>query len=99
MEFIDLKAQYRALRTEIDANIQSVLNAAQFIGGSCVQELEERLAAFVGRKHCVTCASGTDALQLIFMAYGIGEGDAVFCPDVTFIASVEPACMLGAIPV
>lgn len=99
MEFIDLKAQYQTLRPEIDANIQSVLNTAQFIGGGCVRELEERLAAFVGRKHCVTCASGTDALQLIFMAYGVGEGDAVFCPDVTFIASVEPACMLGAVPV
>lgn len=99
MEFIDLKAQYRALKPEIDANIQSVLNAAQFIGGSYVKELEKQLAAYTGRKHCVTCASGTDALQLIFMAYGVGRGDAVFCPDVTFIASVEPACMLGATPV
>lgn len=99
MQFIDLKAQYRALKPEIDANIQSVLDAAQFIGGPYVQELEEKLAAFTGRKHCITCASGTDALQLIFMAYGVGKGDAVFCPDVTFIASVEPACMLGAAPV
>lgn len=99
MEFIDLKAQYQALKPEIDANIQSVLNAAQFIGGPYVKELEEELAAFTGRKHCITCASGTDALQLIFMAYGVGQGDAVFCPDVTFIASVEPACMLGAVPV
>ena len=99
MEFIDLKAQYQALKPEIDANIQAVLNAAQFIGGSYVKELESRLAAYAGRKHCVACASGTDALQLIFMAYGVGKGDAVFCPDVTFIASVEPACMLGAVPV
>lgn len=99
MEFIDLKAQYRALKPEIDANIQNVLNAAQFIGGSYVKELEEKLAAFVGRKHCISCANGTEALQLIFMAYGVGKGDAVFCPDVTFIASVEPACMLGATPV
>lgn len=99
MEFIDLKAQYRALKPEIDANIQSVLDAAQFIGGPYVRELEERLAAFVGRRHCVTCGNGTEALQLAFMAYGVGKGDAVFCPDVTFIASVEPACMLGATPV
>ena len=99
MEFIDLKAQYRALKPEIDANIQNVLDSAQFIGGSYVKELEETLAAYVGRKHCVSCASGTDALQLAFMAYGVGKGDAVFCPDVTFIASVEPACMLGATPV
>lgn len=99
MQFIDLQAQYRALKPEIDANIQSVLDSAQFIGGSYVKELEARLAAFVGRKHCVTCANGTEALQLAFMAYGVGKGDAVFCPDVTFIASVEPACMLGATPV
>ena len=99
MEFIDLKAQYQALKPEIGANIQAVLDSAQFIGGRYVKELEEKLAAYVGRKHCVTCASGTDALQLAFMAYGVGKGDAVFCPDVTFIASVEPACMLGATPV
>ena len=99
MEFIDLKAQYRALKTEIDASMQEVLNAAQFIGGRYVRELEEKLAAFVGRKHCITCANGTDALQLAFMACGVGKGDAVFCPDMTFVASVEPACMLGAAPV
>ena len=99
MEFIDLKAQYRALKPEIDANIQAVLDSAQFIGGGYVKELEEKLADFVGRKHCVSCGNGTDALQLAFMAYGVGKGDAVFCPDVTFIASVEPACMLGATPV
>lgn len=99
MEFIDLRAQYRALKPEIDANIQSVLNSAQFIGGPYVKQLEEALAAYVDRKHCVSCGNGTDALQLAFMAYGVGKGDAVFCPDVTFIASVEPACLLGATPV
>ena len=99
MEFIDLKAQYRALQPEIDANISRILSDAHFIGGAEVTELEEKLAAYVGRKHCVTCGNGTDALQLAYMAYGIGPGDAVFCPDMTFIASVEPACMLGASPV
>lgn len=99
MEFIDLKAQYRALKPEIDANMQAAIDAAQFIGGPFVRELEEKLAAYVGRKHCVSCGNGTEALQLAFMAYGVGKGDAVFCPDVTFIASVEPACMLGAVPV
>lgn len=99
MQFIDLKAQYRALKTEIDANIQSVLNSAQFIGGPYVKELEEKLAAFVGRKHCIACANGTDALQLAYMANGVGPGDAVFCPDATFISSTEPAKMLGATPV
>lgn len=96
MQFIDLKAQYAALKTEIDANIQSVLSSAQFIGGPYVKELEEKLAAFTGRKHCVTCANGTDALQLAFMAIGVGKGDAVFCPDMTFISSTEPAKMFGA---
>ncbi|MCF2595525.1 DegT/DnrJ/EryC1/StrS family aminotransferase [Pseudoflavonifractor phocaeensis] len=96
MQFIDLKAQYRALKAEIDANIQAVLDSAQFIGGPFVKELEEQLAAFVGRKHCVTCANGTDALQIAYMVAGVGEGDAVFCPDMTFISSTEPAKMFGA---
>lgn len=96
MQFIDLKAQYRALKTEIDANIQAVLDSAQFIGGPQVKELEAQLAAFVGRKHCITCANGTDALQIAYMVAGVGAGDAVFCPDMTFISSTEPAKMFGA---
>ena len=99
MEFINLKAQYQALKPEIDAAIQSVVESTHFIGGPPVAALEKELAAFAGRKHCITCGNGTDALQLAFMALGIGAGDAVFCPDITFIASVEPACMLGAVPV
>ena len=99
MQFIDLKAQYQALKSEIDANIQAVLDSAQFIGGPFVKELEDKLAAYVGRKHCITCGNGTDALQAAYMALGVGPGDAVFCPDCTFIASVEPAYMLGATPV
>lgn len=96
MQFIDLKAQYRALKDEIDAGIRSVLDDGRYIGGPQVKELEEKLAEFVGRKHCVTCANGTDALQIAYMLYGIGEGDAVFCPDITFISSTEPSRMLGA---
>ena len=65
MQFIDLKAQYRALKEEINANIQTVLDSAAFIGGPQVKELEQKLAAYVGRKHCITCANGTDALQEI----------------------------------
>ena len=99
MEFIDLKAQYRALKPEIDTNIQAVLDAGQFIGGPYVKELERQLAEYMGRKHCISCGNGTDALQAAYMALGVGEGDAVFCPDCTFIASVEPANMLGATPV
>lgn len=96
MQFIDLQAQYKTLKPEIDANIQAVLNSAQFIGGTYVKELESQLAAFVGRKHCITCANGTDALQIAFMIAGVGQGDAVFCPDMTFISSTEPAKMFGA---
>lgn len=99
MQFIDLKAQYAALKTEIDAGISKVLTHGQFIYGPEVKQIELDLAEFVSVEHCVTCANGTDALQLAFMAYGIGAGDAIFCPDVTFVASVEPAYMLGAIPV
>ena len=99
MEFIDLKAQYRALQPAIDDGIRKVLESTRFIGGSEVKELEGRLASYVGRRHCISCANGTEALQLAFMAYGIEAGDAVFCPDMTFISSVEPAVMLGAKPV
>lgn len=99
MEFIDLKAQYHALKQEIDSNISQVLENADFILGKSETAFEEKLAAYVGVNYAVGCGSGTDALQLIYMAYGIGGGDAVFCPDMTFVASVEPAFMLGAEPV
>ncbi len=99
MQFIDLKAQYKALKPEIDANIQAVLDSAQFIGGPQVKELEQKLADATGRKHCISCANGTDALQLAYMVLGVGSGDAVFCSDITFISSTEPAKMFGATPV
>lgn len=99
MEFINLKAQYTVLKQQIDDNIQEIIEKAQFIGGSQVKEFEEKLAKYVGRKYCITCGSGTDALQLAYMAYGVGKGDAVFCPDMTFIASIEPAVLLGATPI
>lgn len=75
MQFIDLKAQYRALKDEIDANIRGVLDSAQFIGGPYVKELEAQLAAFTDRKHCITCANGTDALQIAYMVAGVGAGE------------------------
>ena len=96
MQFIDLKAQYQALKAQINDQIQAVLDDGRYIGGPQIRELEEKLAAFVGRKYCITCANGTDALQIAYMVYGIGEGDAVFCPDITFISSTEPSKMLGA---
>lgn len=99
MEFIDLKAQYGVLKEEIDQEIRAVLENSRFILGEKVSQLEKELAEYVGVKHTIGCSDGTAALQLIYMAYHIGAGDAVFCPDMTFIASIEPACLLGATPV
>lgn len=99
MEFIDLKKQYEFLKKEIDEKISEVLVDGHFILGTQVEEFEQRLAEYIGVKHVISCGSGTDALQLIFMAYGIGKGDIIFCPDMTFVASVEPACLLGAKPI
>ena len=99
MEFIDLQAQYKHLKDEIDSEIAEVLSSSKYIIGPKVELLERELAEYVGRKYCISCSDGTSALQLIYMAYGIGVGDAVFCPDMTFIASIEPACLLGATPV
>lgn len=99
MEFINLKAQYQYLKKEIDAGIEKVISKTNFIMGEEVRLFEEQLASYVGRKYAISCSDGTAALQLIYMAYNIGAGDAVFCPDMTFIASVEPAVMLGATPI
>ena len=99
MEFIDLKAQYRHLKPAVDARIQAVLNHGQFILGPEVRELEERLAARVGAKYCIGCASGTDALLMALMALGIGRGDEVITPPFTFFATGEMIALLGAVPV
>ncbi len=96
MQFRDLGAQYQHLKTEIDAGIQGVLDSSAYILGKPVAELEAQLAEFVGRKYCVSCANGTDALQLVLMAWGIGEGDAVFTSDFTYFASAGAASILGA---
>lgn len=99
MEFRDLKSQYAALRSSIDEAISAAVKEGHFISGSQVGELEDRLAAYVGVKHCITCANGTDALQLALMAWGIGPGDAVFVPDFTFFSSGEVVAAVGATPV
>lgn len=99
MKYIDLGRQYQYLQNEIDKNIREVIGETDFILGNKVVEFEQRLADYVGVKHVISCSNGTAALQLIYMANNIGKGDAVFCPDMTFIASIEPACMLGATPV
>lgn len=99
MEFRDLKAQYQELKQEIDKAVAQALESGHYIGGPEVNELERRLAKYVGVKHCVTCANGTDALQLALMAWGVGPGDAVFVPDFTFFSSGEVVCAVGATPV
>lgn len=99
MEFRDLKKQYQVLKPEMDAAIGRVLESTGFIGGRPVAELEAELAEYVGVKHCITCGNGTDALTLALMAWGIGEGDAVFVPDFTFFSSAETVSYEGATPV
>lgn len=99
MQFRDLSAQYQALKNEIDAGIQDVIGSTGFILGKKVTELEEKLASYVGRKYCIGCGNGTDALQLVLMAWGIGAGDAVFTSDFTYFASAGTSSILGATPV
>lgn len=99
MEFRDLGAQYKSLQLDIDNAISKVLSSGLYIGGQEVSRLEEELASYVGVKHCITCGNGTDALQLALMAWGIGEGDAVFVPDFTFFSSGEVVAAVGATPI
>lgn len=99
MKFRDLEAQYEALKPQIDEAILAAVKEGHYIAGPQVRELEVRLATYVGVKHCITCANGTDALQLALMAWGIGSGDAVFVPDFTFFSSGEVVAAVGATPV
>ena len=99
IEFIDLKSQQARIKDKIDAGIQRVLSHGQYILGPEVAELEERLAAFAGAKYCISCANGTDALQIVQMALGIGPDDEVITPGFTYIATAETVALLGAKPV
>ena len=99
IEFIDLKAQQARIKGELDQAIQRVLSHGQYILGPEVGELEEKLANFVGAKYCITCANGTDALQIVQMALGIGPGDEVITPGFTYIATAETVALLGATPI
>ena len=99
MQFRDLKRQYEVLQKDIDVAMLEVARTGTYIMGSQVKKLEERLAKFVGVKHCVTCGNGTDALTLALKVWGIGRGDAVFVPDFTFFASAEAVALEGAVPV
>lgn len=99
MEFIDLKSQQARIKDKIDAGIARVLAHGQYILGPEVAELEEKLAAYTGAKYCISCANGTDALQIALMALGVGPGDEVITPGFTYIATAEAAAVLGARPV
>jgi UDP-2-acetamido-2-deoxy-ribo-hexuluronate aminotransferase len=99
MEFIDLKAQYRILESSMQRRIKKVLEGAHFIMGSEIEELETALASRTGSKHCITCASGTDALLLALMALNIRSGDEVITTPFTFIATGEMIALVGAEPV
>jgi dTDP-4-amino-4,6-dideoxygalactose transaminase len=99
IEFRDLGRQYKKNQRRIDKAIKSVLSHSQFISGPEVEDLEERLADYVGVDYCITCANGTDAMSLVLMAWNIGPGDAVFVPDFTFIATAEVVSLRGATPI
>ena len=99
MQFRDLKHQYQVLKPQIDQAVLDVMQSGAFIMGQSVKELEAQLAEYVGVRHCLTCANGTDALTLALKTWGIGPGDAVFVPDFTFFSSAEVVSLEGATPV
>ncbi|HPR53706.1 MAG TPA: DegT/DnrJ/EryC1/StrS family aminotransferase [Deltaproteobacteria bacterium] len=99
MQFIDLKAQQKRIHARLMENISTVLTHGQYILGPEIKELEKRLGDYTGVRHAVSCASGTDALLMALMAYGVGPGDAVFTTPFTFVATAEVISLLGATPV
>lgn len=99
MQFRDLKHQYQVLKPEIDKAVLETMQTGAFIMGQPVRDLEAELAEYVGVKHCISCANGTDALTIALKVWGIGPGDAVFVPDFTFFSSAEVVSLEGATPV
>lgn len=99
MQFRDLQKQYKVLQPEIHSAMREVMDSSNYILGQQVDELEKLLADYVGRKYCISCANGTDALTLALMAMDIGPGDAVFTSDFTYFASAGCASVLGATPI
>ncbi len=99
IEFRDLKRQYAHIKDAVDSNIQNVISNTHFISGPEVKELEKTLAEYTGRKHCIACANGTDAISIALFAAGVGVGDAVFVPDFTFFSSGECPATCGATPI
>lgn len=97
-QFIDLAAQQKLIRPQLDLAISRVLDHGQYIMGPEVKEFEGQLREFTGAKHALTCANGTDALTIVLMAWGVGAGDAVFVPSFTYVATAEAPAQLGATP-
>jgi dTDP-4-amino-4,6-dideoxygalactose transaminase len=99
MQFIDLKEQQKRIKSRIDKRVQSVLNHGKYIMGPEVYELEEKLAEYVGVKHCISCSSGTDALLIPLLAKNFGTGDAILTTPFTYIATAEVISLIGAVPI
>lgn len=99
IQMVDLKKQYQKIKTEVDAAMQQVLDTASFINGKPVQSFGQHLAEYLGSKHVIPCANGTDALQIAMMALGLEPGDEVITPSFTYIATVEVIALLRLTPV
>lgn len=99
IKMVDLVGQYLKIKDEVDAQMLNVINAAQFINGAKCKEFSANLAAYTGAAHAVTCANGTDALQIALMALGLQRGDEVIVPAFTYVATAEVIALLGLVPV
>lgn len=97
--FVDLKAQYNSIKTEIDQAIQDVIGKTAFIGGAYAAKFEKEFANFIGTKYCIACANGTDSLEILLQAMGVGLGDEVLVPAISWISTSEAVSSLGAKPV
>ena len=99
IKMVDLVGQYLKIKDEVDTQMQNVINTSQFIAGSKCKEFSANLAQYTGAEHCITCANGTDALQIALMALGLERGDEVIVPAFTYIATAEVIALLGLVPV
>ena len=99
IEFVDVKAQYAAVKKSMDARIQAVLDHGQFIMGPEIKELEQKLATYTDARHCITVSSGTEALLIALMALGVKPGDEIITSPFTFVATAEVIALIGAVPV
>ncbi|OJJ19311.1 erythromycin biosynthesis sensory transduction protein eryC1 [marine bacterium AO1-C] len=97
--FVDLKAQYLSIKEEIDQAIAQILQNTSFVGGSTVNQFEKEFAQYIGIQHCISCANGTDAIEILLQAMGIGAGDEVIVPAISWIATSEAVSTVGGTPV